>query len=246
MCRPVVATVSALCWPVCIGVVLFSLPLLAGSSSENQGLTTNKVITVEPQSQSDAVLITNVSVEALDVQCGLVIGPGKLQQVLPFQAGGDWLQKMTISLLNRTDQTIVAGELQLIFLDTGDGRGLPHRAEVINFGQLPPVDAISGKTGKPSRTPFSKTTIEWKPGKTFVLHVGDYMDDLRAQVEDLMPLTSINRVFIVNAGYFFPSGMRWNSGGFAVPDEERPGKFKSLYPNFFPGNKSTNWPIARE
>lgn len=80
-----------------------------------------KVIEVEPQHRNDAVAITKVTLGSAEVQCGLVLSPAEIQPVTPIQAGDDWLQNVTIYLLNRTNKTIVEGQIVLVFPETGDG-----------------------------------------------------------------------------------------------------------------------------
>ena len=56
---------------------------------------------------TDAVMISSVAVAGKPIECGLFIKPPSvIQPVAPFQAGSDWLQQMTISLVNRTNKTI--------------------------------------------------------------------------------------------------------------------------------------------
>jgi hypothetical protein len=57
---------------------------------------------------NDAVMLTDISVGGKSINCGLFIKPRRvIQPVEPFMRGLDWLQDMTISLLNRTNKTIV-------------------------------------------------------------------------------------------------------------------------------------------
>ncbi len=59
----------------------------------------------DPAQITDAVMISNVSVAGKTVECGLFIKPPLvIQPVAPFPAGSDWLQQMTISLINRTNK----------------------------------------------------------------------------------------------------------------------------------------------
>ncbi|HEY3826339.1 MAG TPA: hypothetical protein VGL82_17360, partial [Bryobacteraceae bacterium] len=44
-----------------------------------------------------------------------------LQPIVPFEWNEDWLQNTTLYLLNRTNKTIVFGQIGLWFPETGDG-----------------------------------------------------------------------------------------------------------------------------
>ncbi len=197
---------------------------------------------VEPQHRSDAVMITRITVGATDVQCGLVVGPGQVQPVAPFQAGNDWLQNMTIFLFNRTDKAIVAAHLTLGFPDTGDGRTRGQRVYPMQLGRRPEVDSINARTGQPIRQGLNLKPLAWEPGQTLVVHVGDYIDEIKGQVENDMPLSAVTKLRIHIGPFFFSDGMRWYLGYFAVPDPEHPGKFKNLPDAYFPGSQYQNYP----
>jgi hypothetical protein len=65
-------------------------------------------------------------------------GPSVIQRFSPFEAGGDWLQQMTISLIDRTSKTIVFGAACFHFFDVGDcSRVLPCPEARAEFGQIP-------------------------------------------------------------------------------------------------------------
>jgi hypothetical protein len=89
--------------------------------------TGEKVVSVKQAAQiTDAVMISNVSVAGRTIECGVFIKPpAVVQPVTAFQAASDWLQQMTISLVNRTNKTIVFGAVSFSFLDTGDCQAVP-------------------------------------------------------------------------------------------------------------------------
>lgn len=198
----------------------------------------------DPAQITDAVMITDISVAGKSVDCGLFVKPPDIvQPVAPFQAGNDWLQKMTISLFNRTNKTIVFGAINLNFLDTGNCRTLPCAAEQIHIGQLPAVDAYNGRTGKPLKPQHpERQPLDWKPGQTLTVHVGDYMDEIKRNVEDFMPVTAVSKVAVHIGPFFFADGMRAFGPDYSVPDPAHPGRYKYLPHNYFPGRREYNWP----
>ena len=223
-----------------------ALILLLGAAIRTEAQTNpnagEKLVEITPEHRSDAVMITKITVGDVNVQCGVIINPHEMQPVLPFQAGSDWLQNMTISVFNRTDKTIAAFYMEVVFQQTGDGRVAPRRAHPIWVGQLPKIDAFNGRTGQPLRPHPERKPIAWQPGQTFAIHLGDYIEDVQANLADLMSLTSVNQVLIRISPVFFEDGMRWESGGFSIPDGDHPGKFQYLPDNYFPGNQYHNWP----
>jgi hypothetical protein len=230
-------SLSALC------VNAIALALLPGAAAQTQSTGGEKLVeTGVAQSRAAAVMITKVTVGDSEVQCGLVVVPNKVQPVTPFQAGSDWLEKMTISLFNRTDRKIVYAEVSLGFPETGDGQTLPMLTHSIQLGRIPEAAAFSGRSGQPLPQDPARKPIAFLPGPTLVIHVGDYLGTIRESLERLFPSIEVSKCLIRIGPFFFEDGMRWDSGGFAVPDPEHRGKFKLLDDDYFPGNMLYNWP----
>jgi hypothetical protein len=208
-----------------------------------------KLVTADdPEQITDAVMISSIAVAGKAVECGLFIKPpAVLQPIVPFQAGSDWLQQMTISLINRTNKTIVFGAVRLNFLDTGDCRSVPCVAEEMHFGQIPAIDAYDGRTGQPLPTDASPPAapLNWKSEQTFVVRVSDYMPEIverLAQSPSNLPVTAITKVRVHLGVFNFDDGMTWSVGRYGVPDPDHPGKVKQLPVNYFPGRRGHNWP----
>lgn len=199
----------------------------------------------DPAQITDAVMISNIAVAGKTVECGLFIKPPiVIQPVTPFQAGSDWLQHMTISLINRTNKTIVFGVIIFHFLDVGDCSSAQPCAEAeIHLGQMPAIDAYDGRTGQPRRPEHpERPALDWKPERTIVVHVSDYMAEIGKSLENLLPITAVAKVNVDRGPFYFDDGMMWSLGRYSVPDPEHPGKFKYLPADYFPGKRGRNWP----
>jgi len=151
------------------------------------------------------------------------------------------LRNTTIFLFNRTNKVIVAGSLIALFPQTGDGKTKPYRGCGMYFGRRPDVDSIDGRTGKPIAQDPSRTPLSWQPGQYLEVHVGDYIDGIQVRLKPAMALKDVNWLRIHIGAFFFEDGMRW-MGTFAVPDPDRPGKFKNMPDDYYPGNRYINWP----
>lgn len=199
---------------------------------------------VQAEEITDAVMISNISVAGNTVECGLFIRPPVVRQpVTPFQAGGDWLQQMTISLINRTIKPIVFGGIIFHFLDTGDCRSVPCVGASLLLGQRPAVDAYDGRTGQPFKPDRpERPPLDWKPGETIVVHVGDYTGEIAESLANYAPVTPVTRVNVYRGSFYFDDGMRWEGGRYSVPDPDHLGKFKYLPADYFPGKRGRNWP----
>jgi hypothetical protein len=189
-------------------------------------------------------LISNITVAGKPIECGLFVKPpAVVQPVAPFQAGSDWLQQMTISLINRTNKTVVFGVILLHFLDTGDCRSLPCVGAELHFGQRPAIDAYDGRTGRPLKPEHpERPPLDWKSEQTIVVHVSDYMAEIEENLVNFLPVTTITKVNVYRGPFYFDDGMRWNLGFYSAPDPEHHGKFTKLPDNYFPGRRGHNWP----
>jgi len=204
--------------------------------------TAQRQIEVDAQHRSDAVLFTAVTVGNMDVQCGLVVSRSAIQTVTPFDAGDDWLQNTVLYLINRTNKTAVFGQIALWFPDTGSGSpSQPTRVFILSLGRLPRSAAFSGSTGKPLSQPSSAQPMSFAPGQTLGIHLGDYIDGIRASVDNL-PFPAVTRVIIRRNSFVFDDGMQWTPAGFASPDPQNPGRWVNMAPSYFPGDVNANWP----
>jgi hypothetical protein len=201
----------------------------------------DKTITVEPLNRMDAVRITRVTLGGADVQCGLILSPTEVQPVTPVAASDDWLQNITIELLNRTDKNIVHGEITLDFPEKGAGtRDSPRTVYVTGFGRYPAgVVTINGITRQPMvprNDPDTKPVL-LAPGQTMVFSVREYIEEIKRVVDP----KAISKVIIRRSSVLFDDAMRWDSGGgYSNPDPEHPGKWRYLDPSYFPG--TPDWP----
>ncbi|MBV9267827.1 MAG: hypothetical protein JO061_16790 [Acidobacteriaceae bacterium] len=150
---------------------------------------------------------------------------------------------MTISLVNRTNKTIVFGSLIVHFLDTGDCRALPCVGDWLQFGKMPAIDAYDGRTGQPMKPEHpERPPLDWQSEQTIVVHVSDYIPEIEERLADSMLVTAVTKINIYRGPFYFDDGMQWNLGRYSVPDPEHHGKFKELPADYFPGRRGNNWP----
>lgn len=202
---------------------------------------------------TDAVLISDVSVSGKSLECGLYKkttitsinsnGPGEVQPFTAFQAQPDWLSTMDISLINRTMRSIVFGELTIFFLDTGDCKSAPCSAVSIRFGNIPAAGLFNTRTKEPIPAEPPGPVLDWQAEQSLVIHVKDYLPQIEQVLSDAnMPLTSIHNVAISRVIFYFDNGMKWGSNGYAKPDTSHPGSFIDAPDSYFPGKRGHNFP----
>jgi hypothetical protein len=208
--------------------------------------TSERLVKVQQATQiTDAVMISNVAVAGKTIECGLFIKPpAVVQPFTPFEAGDNWLQQMTISLINRTNKTIVFGTFSFHFPDAGDySSALPGFGTQLESGQVPAIDAYDGRTGQPIRPNHpERPPLDWGPEQTIVLHVSDYMPEIEALLAHFLPGSAATKVDVYLDAFYFADGMEWGLGRYSVPDPDHPGKLKPLPADYFPGRRGRNWP----
>jgi len=238
------------------GVALLSLLLASGiwaprcagfpASPQAEPDVGYKTLQVGGGGIRDALYITKVTVGDRQMLLGVPLrrplGPNLILPGRPFQAGGDWLKSMTIYLKNRTSKIIAYVYIPLGFPETGNGRTEPQSVYDVRLGRMPATDAFSGRTGKPLRIDPRSKPLSLGPGQTLVIRVGDYIDQIKAKVEHVMPLMNVTKCVIYGTKGCFTDGMCWSGDTFSVPDMSHPGTFKYLSPNYFPGDPHEYWP----
>jgi len=210
----------------------------AASAAERQ-------IEVEMQAIRDPVIITSVTVGDAAVECGVPIGPGRFQPVTPFEADEGWLPKVTIHLLNRTNEAIAYVHIGLQFPQPGDTylRSTVGVVPVV-LGRIPAASAFSD-SGKPLQQDPKAQPLEFASRQTLSVHVGDYMEGVAAILAHFH-FATVDRLRIYRSAVFFEDGMRWTPATrYSVVDPEHPGTFKRMGDDFFPGDPLRNWPRGR-
>lgn len=208
-----------------------------------------KTVTVMPGGLMSPLFITKVVVGKRVMVLGKPISvkeyhsdPALILNNKPFEAGTNWLSGMNLYIKNRTDKTVESATVLLSFPETGNGRTQPIWIYHIRLGRIPAVDAFDGRTGSPLRIDPNAKPLDLEPGKEVVVHVADYMNEIKGYVEKAMPLFYVTRVGVSINACTFADGMRYSGGAFSVPDASQRGKWKHYDSDYFPGDPHRYWP----
>jgi hypothetical protein len=221
-------------------VVLLSLaaryakPEAAAAQAERQ-------IQIPQAKKNEPVVISKITlgdvvVQSLRVIKAVGVAP---DPITPFQADDDWVQNLTVYLLNRTNQTIVHLTVNFSFPETGDGHTVPRRGYMLNLGRVPPPAAFD-RNGKPLQQRPESQPISFRPGQELAIRLGDYIDRIETNVQHVMPLAALTRLNVDLISVFFADGMQWG-GAFRVPDPQT-FTWRRLGPDYFPGDMDRKWP----
>jgi len=183
------------------------------------------------------VVVTKVTLGDSVVQAGRFIQHSTTDPITGFQADGDWVQNLTIYLLNRTYRNIVFVTLNLGFPETGDGHTTPQRTFTLQLGRIPKEAPAGQRPQPPGWRP-----ILFRAHQTLAIHLGDYIERIRSDVEQRIPLAVATKLAVHLSPFFFDNGMEWYAGAYAVPDPDDPGKVRHLDRNYFPGDLDLYWP----
>jgi hypothetical protein len=186
----------------------------------------------------DPVLITQVTLGNAVVQTPRF---GPTDPVRPFQGDDDWIQNLSLYLLNRTNQTVVFADVDLVFPETGDGFSSPQDVVNLNLGRIPDAVALDG-SGRPHLQPPDWQPLSFGPGQTMVIHLSDHIDRIAAGASPGLPLASAKRLKIVLSAFYFPNGMKFAANSYSTPDPEKVGRWVHKPVTYFLGDPSRNWP----
>jgi hypothetical protein len=155
-----------------------------------------------------------------------------------FPAGEDWVQNLTIYILNRTDQTIVHFEAMFSFPETTAGHerwGVP-----LSLGRTPDSGMIDAK-GNLLTQPPDLQPLSFGPGQAMELHLGGYA----GFVENTARAASLTTIQMSFQRVFFKGGtLQWSSGAVYGVYDPKTSKWQSQKSGYFPGDRDANWPGA--
>jgi hypothetical protein len=186
------------------------------------------------------VVVTKITHGDIVVQLGRFIKPVGTapDPTTPFLADDDWVQNLTIYLLNRTNDTIVSATFNLIAPETMDRVARSLAGFQLHLGRIP--SSFAFENGRPVRQPPERQPISFRPGQTLAIHLRDYIDQIKAAVEPTKPLAALTTMDVRFVGFFFASGLRWN-GAFRALDPQN-FTWRRKDPDYFPGDMDARWP----
>jgi len=190
--------------------------------------------------KNEPVVVTKITYRNTKVQSfRSVKGVGENPDpVTPFQAGDAWVQDLTVYLLNRTNQTIVHASFTFSFPETTNWATRFRAVFPLTVGRIP--DAFAFEDGRAISQRPDAQPISFGPGQVMAIHLGDYIDRIRADVEPSQSLSQLSKMDVGMVSFFFADGLRW-SGSFRVLDQQTK-TWQRADPNFFPGNQDARLP----
>jgi len=187
------------------------------------------------------VVITKVTLGSVAVQAGRFVRPANTppDPITPFLADDDWVQNLTVYLLNRTNQTIVYADFTFSFPETTDWASRFRAGSGLVLGRIP-QSAAFGDDGRPIHQPPEAQPILFRPGETMAIHLGDHIDRIKADVEPTRPLAALTAIEVRLVGVFFADGLRWGPRYMTL--DPRSHTWRTMGPDYFPGDMNRNYP----
>jgi hypothetical protein len=200
------------------------LALLSGAAAQSGSTAALRTVQLAP-AFPDPVKIVKVLVDGVEVKTGLQAYPTDKPGV-PFQAGDDWLNHLTVVLKNVSSKKVVNADIRVFFLDLGNGTPQhPLVGDGNQIGERPKHARYStiqgGWQNDPARNP-----ILIGPGQEFSLPAIDpeRFDEVKQIIETRQPLSSMTSIRLDVATVYFEDGTKWG-GGYFRPDYSAPGKY---------------------
>jgi len=159
--------------------------------------------------------------------------------VEPFTADDDWVQNLTVYFLNRSDRMVVQTTLHFSFPDATDRATNSRPLFSLSLGRIPP--SVSYDRGRALPQNSLAEPLVFRPGQTMAVHLGDYIDSIKAAIEPSMPLAAHTSMNVNIDVLYFEDGLRW-IGSFQTLDPVTHVWRRVTIPNFFPGDPDTYWP----
>ena len=196
-------------------------------------------VQLEEAKRFDPVVVTKIMLGDTVVQKGRFAKPrGEVPDpTISFAAGDDWVQNVSIYLLNRTDKVIAYQLLSVDFPDTFVGNtGL---FVTLPLGAPPPAFAFN-RNGTPSHQPPGAQPLSWGPHETIAVHLRDHTDAIRASTGPEGSLATQSRMGVLLSVCYFADGMGWFSQ-YMTWDREN-SKWQVVDRNDGPVNPDSFWP----
>jgi hypothetical protein len=175
--------------------LLFSLVvLLASQYVESEAATPGKMqrqVETHIANKLQPVVVTKVTLGEVIVQRGRFIKPvGEIQDpVSQFMADDDWVQNLTIYLLNRSNQNIVQAAFNFSFPETTDWATHYRPVFKLYLGRIPA--SVAFDKGRPIQQAQDVQPLSFRPGETMAIHLADYTDRIKADIEPSRPLAAL-------------------------------------------------------
>lgn len=226
------------------GLVLAILVTLAARYVKSEAATLvpmQRQVNAHVPNKMQPVVVTKITLDDVTVQPGRFVKPvGEVQDpVTPFIADDDWVQRLTVYLLNRTNRTIVKAAFTFSFPETSDWAAHIRPVFSLSLGRIPP--SVAFEKGRPIFQKPESQPLQFGPGQTMAIRLGDYIDQIKADIEPAMPLAALSTLEVGVAGFFFEGGLRWD-GSFRAFDPQSSAWNRVDDPNYFPGDADGRWP----
>jgi len=159
-----VASSAFMLVPACVLAVRCVNPEPAAAAEAERRVQLDPVETVY------AVVPVKVTLGGSVVQnCRVYHGRSKeADPITPFRAGDDWIEQLSIYLLNRTNKTIVSQQVLVGFPESA-GSG-PPRAVLLQLGGIPASAPYASSMPRPD----TRQPISFQPGQVIAVHLSDY------------------------------------------------------------------------
>ena len=224
---------------VLLGVLIVALGVHYGATGPVAAAEMERTVHLGTAVKMQPVAIVKVALGPSTVQLGRWDKPAREtpDPDTPFTGDDNWLQELTVYVLNRTDRPIAFLTLQLDFRETTVG---PMRTMCwLHWGVWPASTAFDGQ-GNPMPPNTLYGPIDFGPGQILAVHLADRIDQIKGAVENALPLAAVGVVNVRPVEAVFADGLRF--GGLYQVFDPTTRAWRSMNRDYFPGNPDNRWP----
>jgi hypothetical protein len=200
---------------------------MSAQTAQGGAATALKTVILErslprPLLPDDPIKIVKVLLNGVEVKTGLHAYPSDKPGV-PFHAGDDRFNHLTVVLKNISAKPIVYADTQILFAETAS-----HSPSVIaagnQAGERPRHARYSHGVPK---NDAARPPILIEPGLEFSLPAidPDEFGEVKQAIETRQPLSNITTISVQLGEVYFSDGTRWTGGVHYRPDLSAPGKY---------------------
>jgi len=186
-----------------------------------------RTVQLSPSLPNDPVKIVKVMLDSVEVKPTVQAWPANKPGV-PFQAGDDWFDHLTVVLKNISSKQIIFGVIQSSFPEIGEGtRAHPTVGDHSEVGNLPEHGMYSGLTGKRFEDEPQRDPILVQPGQEFTVPViaREHSNGVRETIESRRSISSTTTIVIWIGSFYFEDGTKWAANLYYRPNFSAPGKY---------------------
>lgn len=141
----------------------------------------------------------------------------------PFDAPDDWLNHVTVQIVNLSKKNLIAGSIRIGFRESGE----PMVIDAVPFGRVP-ENALYTPSGRRVERPTNETPAVVKPGESIIVKLSEETPTISKLLRERNPELRITTCWIDLGAMYFQDGTKWILGTYSREDYSKPGTYRKI------------------